>query len=68
MTIRRYAKPKQSRGTVLPADVRRRVHARDASQAGGCVGFGRFPGPCEGGIEQDHCARLWWHRPKESLL
>lgn len=50
MTIRRYAKPKESRGTTIPTAVRRRVRARDL----GCVGFGRLPGPCEGGIEQDH--------------
>lgn len=52
MTLRRYAKPKPSRGTVIPADVRARVHARDARVW--CVGYGRLPGECLGGIEQDH--------------
>lgn len=49
-TIRRYASPKASRGTVIPADVRLRVLHRD----GGCVGFGRLPGECQGGLELDH--------------
>ena len=41
---------KPSRGTVIPADVRLAVLHRDQ----GCVGFGRFPGPCAGGLEIDH--------------
>jgi hypothetical protein len=52
--VRRYAKPKQSQGTRIPPTMRLRVHDRDALATGGCVGFGRLPGPCEGPIEQDH--------------
>jgi 5-methylcytosine-specific restriction endonuclease McrA len=48
--IRRYAPVKPSRGTVIPADMRLRVLQRDQ----GCVGFGRFPVACGGGLELDH--------------
>lgn len=50
MTLRRYAPMKPSRGTVIPADTRLRVLRRD----NGCVGFGRLPGDCAGGLELDH--------------
>lgn len=51
MTLRRYAPLKPSRGTVIPTDVRYRVHARD----GGCVGpRAGLPGDCLGSVEQDH--------------
>lgn len=51
MTLRRYAPMKQSRGTVIPANLRAEVLAAD----GGCVGprVG-MPEPCFGGIELDH--------------
>jgi hypothetical protein len=52
--MRRYAKPKPSSGTRIPSDVRLRVHARDVRDAGGCVGRGRLPGACWGGLELDH--------------
>ena len=48
--MRRYSSLKPSRGTVIPADVRLVVLARDQ----GCVGFGRLPGDCGGGLELDH--------------
>lgn len=41
---------KRSRGTVIPPEIRLEVHLRDD----GCVGFGRFPGPCGGALETDH--------------
>lgn len=50
MTLRRYAPLKASRGTVIPTGVRIEVLTRDQ----GCVGFGRFPGPCSGPLELDH--------------
>ena len=50
MTLRRYAPMKPSRGTVIPPHVRLAVLQRDQ----GCVGFGRLPGDCGGGIELDH--------------
>lgn len=50
MTLRRYAPMKPSRGTVIPADLRLAVLYRDQ----GCVGFGRFPTECQGGLELDH--------------
>lgn len=50
MTLRRYAPIKESRGTVIPADLRIRVLSRDQ----GCVGFGRLPGSCAGPLELDH--------------
>jgi 5-methylcytosine-specific restriction endonuclease McrA len=40
----------QSKGTVIPYDMRLRVLTRDD----GCVGFGRFPTTCAGGLELDH--------------
>lgn len=48
--MRRYAPMKASRGTIIPPDMRLRVLARDQ----GCVGFGRFPVECRGGLELDH--------------
>jgi 5-methylcytosine-specific restriction endonuclease McrA len=48
--MRRYSQMKASKGTVIPANVRLRVLTRDS----GCVGFRRFPGPCDGGLELDH--------------
>jgi hypothetical protein len=45
---------KPSRGTVIPTDMRLRVLQRDARATGGCVGFGRLPGDCAGGLELDH--------------
>jgi 5-methylcytosine-specific restriction endonuclease McrA len=48
--VRRYAKAKPSRGTVIPAKVRLDVLLRD----NGCVGRERLPGDCEGAIELDH--------------
>ena len=50
MSLRRYAQLKPSRGTTIPAEVRLFVLHRD----GGCVGFGRLPGECQGGLELDH--------------
>ena len=50
MTLRRYAPMKQSRGTVIPTAMKLRVFRRD----NGCVGFGRLPGDCIGGLEPDH--------------
>lgn len=49
--LRRYAPMKQSRGTVIPSDVRRAVVARDKV----CVGLiAGFPGPHGGTLEVDH--------------
>ena len=48
--MRRYAPIAASRGTVIPASLRLRVLTRD----NGCVGFGRFPVECAGGLELDH--------------
>jgi hypothetical protein len=53
--MRRYTPLKPSRGTVIPADMRRRVRERD----GDCVGSGRFSGTlfplaCWGANELDH--------------
>ena len=48
--MRRYAPLKPSRGTVIPNHVRGQVLVRDR----GCVGYGRLPGECSGGIELDH--------------
>jgi hypothetical protein len=45
---------KPSRGTVIPHELRLFVLVRDAAMAGGCVGFGRFPGACQGPVELDH--------------
>jgi len=52
MTLRRYAPMKQSRGTVIPAELRIAVHRRDA----GCVGErAGFPvAEHFGGLELDH--------------
>lgn len=50
MTLRRYAPMKQSRGTVIPGELRVQVLSRD----GGCVGAGRLPGSCAGSLELDH--------------
>jgi hypothetical protein len=41
---------KQSRGTVIPHAMKLRVYTRDR----GCIGFGRLPEPCVGGLEADH--------------
>lgn len=52
MTLRRYAPIPKSRGTTIPAEVRRAVHERDL----GCVGA-RLGWPChvdKRGIELDH--------------
>jgi 5-methylcytosine-specific restriction endonuclease McrA len=49
--LRRYAPMKQSRGTVIPPQMKVDVFTRD----GGCVGFLlSFPGECAGGLEPDH--------------
>ena len=48
--MRRYAPIAPSRGTVIPHEMRLRVLSRD----NGCVGFGRFPVDCAGGLELDH--------------
>ena len=51
MTLRRYAPMKQSRGTVIPSEVRRAVVARDRI----CVGvISGFPGDHRGTLELDH--------------
>lgn len=50
MTLRRYAAMKPSTGTRIPAELRLAVLQRDQ----GCVGFGRFPVECQGGLELDH--------------
>jgi len=52
MTLRRYAAPKASRGTTIPAAVRRAVHERDL----GCVGarLGWSSHTDKRGIELDH--------------
>lgn len=52
--MRRYGGIAPSAGTRIPADMRQRVIQRDALATGGCVGFGRLPGPCEFAIELDH--------------
>lgn len=54
MSLRRYAPMKPSRGTRIPHDLRLAVLRRDELATGGCVGFGRFPGPCGGPLEIDH--------------
>lgn len=51
MTLRRYTRMKPSRGTVIPADVRAYVLARDYGCVGPRVGM---PGDCNGWIELDH--------------
>lgn len=48
--MRRYKSIAPSKGTVILTSTRIRVLLRD----NGCVGFGRLPGPCEGGLELDH--------------
>lgn len=48
--MRRYAPVKPSTGTRIPPEMRLRVLTRDS----GCVGFGRFPVECAGGLELDH--------------
>lgn len=48
--MRRYAPMKQSRGTVIPAELRLYVTLRDK----GCVGYARLPGDCAGSLELDH--------------
>ena len=48
--MRRYVPLGPSRGTVIPPSVRAEVYARDR----GCVGAGRFPEACMGGLELDH--------------
>ena len=51
MTLRRYAPMKQSRGTVIPSEVRRAVMKRDVV----CVGLiAGFPGNHSGTLELDH--------------
>lgn len=54
MTLRRYAPMTRSAGIRIPASMRLRVLRRDERAAGGCVGFGRLPGDCMGGLELDH--------------
>jgi 5-methylcytosine-specific restriction endonuclease McrA len=49
--LRRYVPMKQSRGTVIPADVRRAVLARDRTCVGQKVGMIH---DCFGGLELDH--------------
>lgn len=51
MTLRRYAPMKQTRGTVIPADLRIQVYVRD----NGCVGqrLG-WPGAHTSALELDH--------------
>lgn len=51
MTLRRYAGIKPSRGTVIPADVRKAVEYRDRLCVGFVVGM---PGECAGSYELDH--------------
>lgn len=51
MTLRRYSKPKKSRGTVIPSLVREQVYARDMGCLGPRVGM---PEQCFGRIELDH--------------
>jgi len=48
--MRRYSPLKASRGTVIPPVIKLYVFRRD----GGCVGLGRLPGSCFGGLEADH--------------
>lgn len=38
----------------MDADLRLDVLERDGRNAGGCVGFGRFPGDCIGRLTLDH--------------
>ena len=52
--MRRYAPVKKSTGTRIDHAMRLRVIQRDAKATGGCVGFGRFPTTCSGGLELDH--------------
>lgn len=52
--MRRYSEPRKSRGTVIPHSMRLAVLSRDGKATGGCVGFGRLPGDCLGGLEPDH--------------
>lgn len=54
MTLRRYKPMDRSAGTRIPNTTRLRVLSRDARATGGCVGFGRLPGDCMGGLELDH--------------
>lgn len=51
MTLRRYGPMKASRGTVIPADVRKAVEYRDRLCVGYVVGM---PGECAGSYELDH--------------
>lgn len=53
MTLRRYARLRDSRGTVIPASLRRAVLSRDVFCVGYRVGM---PGECFGGLELDHIA------------
>jgi 5-methylcytosine-specific restriction endonuclease McrA len=51
VTLRRYGPMKQSRGTVIPSEVRKAVVARDRI----CVGLiAGFPGVHGGTLELDH--------------
>jgi hypothetical protein len=51
MTLRRYSKPKPSRGTVIPPKLRIEVLNRDQGCVGPRVGM---EGECFGRIELDH--------------
>ncbi|MBA3584412.1 MAG: HNH endonuclease [Gemmatimonadetes bacterium] len=52
MTLRRYTPLRQSRGTVIPEDVRRELRERDQ---GRCVGpLVGMPGECSGSLDADH--------------
>ena len=57
--MRRYTPLAPSRGTVIPADLRRLVTDRDRRIVGGngCVGrYVGMTGPCGGSMELDHVA------------
>lgn len=54
MSLRRRTPLAPSRGTVIPTRMRLHVLTRDAAATGGCVGYGRLPGPCQGGLDCDH--------------
>ena len=62
--LRRYSSLKPSRGTTIPAAVRRAVHERDKGCVGPRIGM---EGPCFGATELDHVRNAGMARKSESI-